>query len=440
MKIRTDFVTNSSSSSFIAFSIKSNKMVEELEEIGFRFELENNDTITETDTIITPDGQRIIPEHALLEGELFVREFDSTVFEWFLDMFGGYDAFFESCEDDDDEANKITSIENSINECEIVGGDAITDEDGSFCMHITIKNGQKAVSVLTDEKWNRRNGDCLGVAILEGNEDIASLADKYGSNEDECEEWDEEYDEKYDENEEHGEDEVEEEVVIPEGVTYIGQYEFSECTDIKSVFIPNGVTTIDEGAFAGCSSLINVNIPSSVTFIGESAFADCSSLSSITIPNGIESIGASTFNCCSNLTNVTIPSSVMSIGEAAFSQCSNLTSVVIPDSVTNIDECAFSDCSSLWEITISNNVKSIEHYTFGACHSLVSVTIPDGVISIGSAAFAACFSLASVIIPDSVKKIASDAFFACSNLTILSRTGSYAEAYAQKNKIPFIAI
>ncbi len=39
-----------------------------------------------------------------------------------------------------------------------------------------------------------------------------------------------------------------------------------------SVLIPDGVTTIGDGVFFRCTNLIQVNIPDSVTAIGDSAF------------------------------------------------------------------------------------------------------------------------------------------------------------------------
>ena len=44
-------------------------------------------------------------------------------------------------------------------------------------------------------------------------------------------------------------------VIIPEGVTRIGNYAFFHCSNLKSVTIPVGVTTIGNFAFNNCSSL-----------------------------------------------------------------------------------------------------------------------------------------------------------------------------------------
>ena len=95
-------------------------------------------------------------------------------------------------------------------------------------------------------------------------------------------------------------------VVIPEGVTEIGEEAFSWCSSLESVTIPEGVTEIGASAFDGCSSLKSVAIPEGVTEIDEGAFSGCRSLGSISIPGSVREIGKDAFDECPSLARVVV--------------------------------------------------------------------------------------------------------------------------------------
>ena len=199
------------------------------------------------------------------------------------------------------------------------------------------------------------------------------------------------------------------ELIIPDGVTSIGDYAFEGCTSLTSIMIPDSVTSIGDYAFEGCTSLTSIMIPDSVTSIGYVAFFDCTGLTSITVDEDNTSYQSIDGNLYSKdgrtlihyaigkkNTSFTIPDRVKSIGEWAFRDCTGLTSIVIPDSVTSIGWYAFGDCTGLTSIVIPDSVASIGFGAFYNCTGLTSIVIHDSVTSIGNRAFEGCINLKDV--------------------------------------------
>jgi len=252
-------------------------------------------------------------------------------------------------------------------------------------------------------------------------------------------------------------------LVIPEGVTSIGNYAFTECRNIQSVTIPNGVTCIGDWAFYNLGDLESITVPEGVTSIGDFAFSNCHKLKSVILPDSVESIGGSAFGHCQSLESIRIPKGVTSIGVSIFYNCKNLIyitvdssnsnfssvdgilfnknktkllkyptaksdiSYTIPDSVITIEDDAFSYCENLENITIPFGVTSIGKDAFYLCYNLTSVVIPYSVTSIGDNAFCGCNGLISITIPASVINIDNSAFFLCSNLETVNYTGTEEE-------------
>ena len=176
------------------------------------------------------------------------------------------------------------------------------------------------------------------------------------------------------------------------------------------LIIPDGVTSIGNYAFYGYDRLTSVTIPDSVMRIGRDAFGECTSLESVYITDIVKWVAIDFAEYDDNplyyagnlylngelVTDLVIPDGVMSIGSYAFRGCRSLTSITIPDSVMRIGNYAFAYCTSLSSVTIGSSVTSIGYATFMGCTSLTSVTIPNSVTSIGSSAFWDCYSLEAV--------------------------------------------
>jgi hypothetical protein len=176
-------------------------------------------------------------------------------------------------------------------------------------------------------------------------------------------------------------------ITIPDSVTSIGDGAFSFCKSLKEInveknnmcFLSNdGILFSKEQniliQYPSGREITGYTIPNSVTSIGDYAFSDCSSLTNITIPDSVTSIGNYAFSYCSSLTSVIIPDSVTSIGDWVFADCSNLKSVTVGNGVTSISNYAFFYCSSLISIIMPNTIKSIGYDAFCCwCYSTLTV-------------------------------------------------------------------
>ena len=150
-------------------------------------------------------------------------------------------------------------------------------------------------------------------------------------------------------------------VVIGEGITKVGNFNFYNCRNIKTVSFPSTLTAIERGAFQHCSSLEHIWIPKSVTSISPSSFTGCYSAKLIYVETD-NAVYDSRNNCnaiiktadnelVSGCSVTVIPNTVTSIGGAAFAHCSTLTKITIPGSVTQIKGSAFR-LSALKELNV----------------------------------------------------------------------------------------
>ncbi len=85
---------------------------------------------------------------------------------------------------------------------------------------------------------------------------------------------------------------------IPDSVTVVSDWTFSECRKLNRISIPDSVSEIGEGAFSNCALLDELEIPDSVSIIDDCAFRGCSSLERIIIPSSVKELGWGIFDGC----------------------------------------------------------------------------------------------------------------------------------------------
>lgn len=203
---------------------------------------------------------------------------------------------------------------------------------------------------------------------------------------------------------------------IPQAVTSIGSFAFYHCENLTDIIIPGNVTTIADCTFASCHRLTNVTLPENLKSIGIDAFSG-SALTEITIPSGVTTIEQGAFGTNYSLTNITLPENLESIGTLAFQYCERLTGIIIPNKVTTIADGTFDFCVRLATVVLPENLESIGNYAFNCCPDLTSINIPDKVTTIAYNTFNSCSSLTTVVLPENLKNIEDYAFSSCSALS-----------------------
>lgn len=214
-------------------------------------------------------------------------------------------------------------------------------------------------------------------------------------------------------------------VVIPDGITTIGESAFEGKEELEKVEFPASVTVIEDCAFKKCWSL-SIKFPKNLQTIGDYAFERCgrTKTSKINIPAKVTKIGNYAFKSCSEVTGVKIGKSVVEIGQGAFAACDRirtfegvgaecdgkflimdkrLIAVALDTSILDISELIIPDNIEEigdWAITYEDNNR----------HWRVVKKLPSGLKRIGVRALYGSGGSAPVAIPDSVEEIGEGAF------------------------------
>lgn len=185
-------------------------------------------------------------------------------------------------------------------------------------------------------------------------------------------------------------------VVISEGITSIGKYNFTNLYNLTDLTMPNTIRTIGYGAFMNSLSLPEIVIPDSVVSIDARAFMNNTSgnypaATKIVLGANLISIGDSVFSDLRNVTEIEFNEKLKTLGTGAFTHLQSLSGVVtLPDSLETIGSYAFDGAMGVVEFKLGNNVKSIGDCVFTSCTNLTKINIPKSVSYIGINPFRRC--------------------------------------------------
>jgi len=233
-------------------------------------------------------------------------------------------------------------------------------------------------------------------------------------------------------------------VVIPDGVTCIGERAFENCEDIVSITIPEGVTRIRKEAFERCNGLRKLKIPTTLAKVDEPMSScgfglreilypsleawlkhdkekwqhllqDCilvidgKPLRDLILPDGVKNVPERAFEGIGGIKSLTIPESVTEIGRGAFACCKDLEEVDFRGELVRWDASVFGGCVALRKVKLPKRLEEIPTDGFSNT-ALTEIEIPDGVRGIGNFAFQMCENLSKITIQNSIARIRKYAF------------------------------
>lgn len=137
-----------------------------------------------------------------------------------------------------------------------------------------------------------------------------------------------------------------------------GLKECSETLEIPTEINGKPVKVIEDEAFAN-QTMVEVIIPEGVTEVGDCAFINCAQLESAVLPQTVNEIGERAFADCVSLKKIEIKNSMYSIGDRAFSGCKRLSTVIFNGNVYLLGENVFE--STPYKVNCEN---MLEKYKF----------------------------------------------------------------------------
>ncbi len=158
-------------------------------------------------------------------------------------------------------------------------------------------------------------------------------------------------------------------IEFPQKLTKLGNCVLAGCTGLEEIEFSPVLKEIpffgEEESDNEFPNLTTVIIPEGVSSIGDYAFVGCPKLENIVLPNSISSLGRMNF-AYTEITEIKLPEKITIIPPYLL-EYSSIESIIIPKDVTEIKYGAFRSCPNLGEITIYDKIKYIENDAFWDC-------------------------------------------------------------------------
>ena len=145
-------------------------------------------------------------------------------------------------------------------------------------------------------------------------------------------------------------------------VNNVPEKQFQDHDFLRKVILPEGLTTIGNYSFYG-STIEEISFPSTLTTIGSYAFMQTNLIEAI-LPDGLASLGEMAFSQSARLTKVDLGKDLTTVPKEAFSHCTMLSDFVFPEALKTIKEYAFSGCKKLVISSVPSSVTLSKVMTF----------------------------------------------------------------------------
>ena len=157
-------------------------------------------------------------------------------------------------------------------------------------------------------------------------------------------------------------------LIISSDLQEIPDGEFKDLSELVSIVFPDEATDmkIGKNAFENCPKLTSIRL-NGVTFIGDEAFLNCTGLVAVELGPSIQHLGMGAFKNCTALTTLTLPPNLNFIGDYAFANCAELKTATIMDGVVEVPAYCFQNCPKLEQVILPMSVEKVADTAFENC-------------------------------------------------------------------------